>query len=90
MNIRFRTTDIIWRVITLWILPKYEADVYGATDEEINDLKEWLKFQGIPYTFNNSQYYSADNFHEAEEYKPKITIKIRSEENLMALKLTWC
>jgi len=90
MIIRFTETHIFWRVISCFILPKYKANVYNATTNEIKELKEWLKFQGVKYTSDTSSYYSANNILEAETTKPKITIYVRSEDHLMAIKLTWC
>ena len=90
MIIRFKETHIFWRVITLFILPKYKADVYDASNEEVVELKEWLKFQGIRYTSDTSSYYSANSVEEAETTKAKITVHVRSEEHLMGIKLAWC
>lgn len=90
MIIRFKETHIFWRIITCFILPKYKADVYDATKEEVTELKEWLKFQGIRYTSNTSSYYSANSIKEAETTKAKITIYVRNEEHSMGIKLAWC
>ena len=90
MIIRFKETHIFWRVISCFILPKYKANVYNATTDETKEFKEWLKFQGIKYISDTSSYYSANSIEEAETTKPKITVYIRNEDHLMAIKLTWC
>ena len=89
MIFRFKTIHNFWRFLSFGILPKYKIDVYKADDEDIQKLKEWLKLQDMKYTSNNKAYYAADNFEDAEQYKPKITIRIRTEENLVAFKLAW-
>ena len=90
MNIRFRKTSKFWRIVSCLILPKYKADIYNATNDEIVKIKEWLKFQNIKYTSDTSSYYSANSIKKAEKTKPKITINLRNEENLMSIKLAWC
>ena len=90
MILRFRETSLFWRIVSLFILPKHKADVYNATDDEVKELKEWLKFQGIKYVSDTISYYSADSIDDAERSKAKITINIRSEEHLMGIKLQWC
>lgn len=89
MIIRYRETSLFWRILSLGIVTKYKADVYKATNDEVTELKEWLKFQGIRYLTDRRAYYSADTVEEAEETKPKITIHVRTEDKLAALKLTW-
>lgn len=90
MILRFKETHIFWRIITFFIFPKYKVDVHKATNDEISELKEWLNFQGIKYISDTISYYSAENIHDAEKYKPKITIHVRNEEHLMSIKLSWC
>lgn len=90
MILRFRETSLLWRIVSFFILPRYKADVYNATDDEVEELKEWLKFQGIKYTSDTVSYYSANSISEAEKSKAKITIHIRCEEHLMGIKLQWC
>ena len=89
MILRFRETGIFWRIISLGFITKYKADVYNASDEEVVELKKWLQFQGIKYLTDQQAYYSAKSVEDAEKYKPKITIHIRTEDKLAALKLSW-
>ena len=79
----------MWRLISMGCIAKYKADVYKASNDDVEELTEWLKFQGIKYSSDRRAYFSADNEHEAERYKPKITIHVRTEDKLAALKLTW-
>ena len=89
MKIQCETIEALWRILSLGLLPKYKIDIYSATDSDIEEVKKWLKSQGMPYTSNKFAYFSADDIDEAEKYKPKITIRIRTEENLIAFKLAW-
>lgn len=89
MILRYRETNLFWRIITLGCITKYKADVYNASNANVVELEEWLKFQGIKYSSDNRAYFLAKNEHDAELYKPKITIHIRTEDKLAALKLTW-
>jgi len=89
MIIRYRETSLFWRILFLGTTTKYKADVYNASNEEVTELEEWLSFQGIKYSTDSRAYYMADSIEEAELYKPKITIHVRTEDKLAALKLTW-
>lgn len=89
MIIRYRETNRWWQWITLGAIAKYKADVYNASNADVDELREWLDFQGIKYSYDRRAYFSADNEAAAELYKPKITIHVRTEDKLTALKLTW-
>lgn len=90
MIIRFTETSLLWRILSCFILPKYKANVYNATDDEVKELKEWLNFQGIKYVSDTISYYSANSIQEAEKSKAKIAINVRCEEHLASIKLMWC
>ena len=89
MIIRYRQINKILRLLSCYIIAKHKADVYNASDEEIVELKKWLKFQGMRYTSNSQAYYSAYDQKSAEAYKPKITINLRTDEDLMGMKIKW-
>lgn len=89
MIIRYRETKWWWRILSLGITTKYKADVYRASDNDVTKLEKWLTFQGIKYSTDKRAYYTADSVEYAELYKPKITIHVRTEDKLAALKLTW-
>lgn len=89
MILRYRETKWWWRILSLGLAAKYKADVYNASDADIAELRVWLTFQGIKYSSDQQAYFTADSIEDAELYKPKITIHVRTEDKLAALKLTW-